>query len=611
VKVHEFLRSRKFEPDLLDTVRPLDDVRIFYLKMLRRHIRKVLIWLIEANVESGKIILPVDANKQQHSMANGVPSERLKHCLSRRGLMKIDNSYDQACFVTLAVWFVMKHCPEAVTPEFKGQFVLPALKKLYTSGDTQDSRGDNDSTTKNSVLHWFHLTCLLLICQENFGKDIDYQDIDGFAASGLSRQEISRSQERCEKSITRLRKSKTETYSIEDEEVDRLFLLAEELGFQSLRSPASSSLAIARARQTRTKVSERMPTTRFHPGPRPAKAGDASRIMSNGPWELTCLNHHTLLRTALDRSSEINVQACRDACFGFLLSDYSFMSSWDRADKAMIEKWWDFETGSVICATLLDLKAAGQIPRLVKEYGAKFDAGILKSAEPERKVEDLSKSITDLNMIPMEGEGQTNTTSVPRGSLPRADSLRDLLQLLKQELVQNESGSNVSNRPFDWLAWKPTTYYHPRCWVQAVNGVGKVSKLKSMKKLPPQLEIIKYLSGIDEKKLSLQLEEHMKDIGPVLWQDLDYISMFDLVSNYDFTFRSREIRRYVKYLLLDGSGTDKNVKYDKEWHSHSAMESPTTTTIVRGLSLDKATSREDTCSLKPHCTLPLCCTLHC
>jgi hypothetical protein len=319
----------------------------------------MLIWLIQANVEPGKVILPLDTNTQPDTIENEITSKRIKHCLNRRRMIKTENSYDQTCFVTLAVWFVMKNCPEAVTAEFKRCFILPALGKFNSSVDTQNSRDENDSTLKNNVLQWFRLSCLILICQESFGNDINNQDVDGFAASRLNCQEISRLQERSEKSITRLRKSKTESYSTEDEEVDRLFLLAEELGFQSLPSQTSSSLAIARARQTRTKVSERKPTTRFHPGPRPSKAGDTSRVVSNGPWELSCLNHHILLRTTLDRSSEISVQPCRDACFEFLLSDYSFMSSWDRADKAMIEKWWDFETGSVICATLLDLKTAG------------------------------------------------------------------------------------------------------------------------------------------------------------------------------------------------------------------------------------------------------------
>jgi hypothetical protein len=303
-------------------------------------------------------MLSVNTNNQPDDPENGPTSERFKHCSSQRSLVKVDTSYNQACFVTLALWYVMKHHPEAITEDFKIQLILPALGKLYKSGETQDSRGENDSTAKNDVLQWFHLSCMLLICQESFGQGSNGREIDGFAASGLTRQEISKSQERCEKSITRLRKSKTETYSVEDEEVDRLFLLEEELGFQALR-PASSSLIIARAKTTRAKIAERKLTTRFNPGPRPSKLGDNSRVVSNGPWELSCLNHHTLLRTTLDRSSEISVQTARHACFQFLLSDYSFISSWDRSDKAMIEKWWNFETGSVICATLLDLKTAG------------------------------------------------------------------------------------------------------------------------------------------------------------------------------------------------------------------------------------------------------------
>lgn len=173
MKVHEFLRSRKFEPDLLDSVRPLNHIRILYLQMLRSHIRRVLIWLIEAKVEPGKVMLPLDTNKQPDSMENGITSERLKYCLNRRNLMKTDNSYDQTCFVTLALWFAMKHCPEAITAEFKSHVILPALGKFYSSGETQDSRGGNDSTPKNNVLQWFHLSCLILICQETFGKDIN------------------------------------------------------------------------------------------------------------------------------------------------------------------------------------------------------------------------------------------------------------------------------------------------------------------------------------------------------------------------------------------------------------------------------------------------------
>lgn len=146
-------------------------------------------------------------------------------------------------------------------------------------------------------------------------------------------------------------------------------------------------------------------------------------------------------------------------------------------------------------------------------------------------------------MAPIELEGQINQSSIPRGNLPRAESLRDLLQLLKQELLQNESRSITSNRPFDWLSWKPAKYYHPLCWAKLMNGVAKVANLKGMKKLPPRLEIIKYLSGSDEIDLSKSLESHMEDIGHLVGEDLDYLGIFDLVANYDFTFSVREHQR--------------------------------------------------------------------
>jgi hypothetical protein len=317
----------------------------------------MLVWLIGTTMEPGKIVLAIDTNNQLDAIDAEINSRRVPH---HRAPIKVDSSPDQSCFVTLTFWFVMKYCPEAITLAFKTRIILPALKPFHSWIERQGSQDESDSTAKTNVLRWLQLSCFILICQESFGKDENDQDIDGFAASGINRQDTRRSQERCEKSITRLRKGKSEAYSVEDEEVDRLFLLTEELGFQALRSQASSSLAIARAKQTRTKIANRKQTIRFHPGPKPSNPHDTSQVTSNGPWELSCLNHHTSLWTTLDHSFDISVQDCRNACFEFLLSDYSFMSSWDRADKAMIEKWWDFETASVICATLLDLKTASE-----------------------------------------------------------------------------------------------------------------------------------------------------------------------------------------------------------------------------------------------------------
>jgi hypothetical protein len=277
-------------------------------------------------------------------------------------MVQVDRSYNQVCFVTLAIWFVMQHCPDAVTADVKTRFLWPKLRVIYESSERQDAEDVEESTSKNDVLRWFHLSCLLLICQQSSGKASDRSDIDGFTTAGLEHGVIKKAQEKCEKSVTRLRKSRIEINSVEDEEVDRLFLIGEELKFQLLRSSTSASLVKARAEQARRKIYERRPTTIISPGPISIKQGKASGTTSKGPWELHCLNHHSLLRTALDNSSEISPQASRDTCFRFLLSDYTFMTSWDRADSTMVEKWWDFEPSSVVSATLLDLKIEGYSP---------------------------------------------------------------------------------------------------------------------------------------------------------------------------------------------------------------------------------------------------------
>jgi hypothetical protein len=139
--------------------------------------------------------------------------------------------------------------------------------------------------------------------------------------------------------------------------------------------------------------------------------------------------------------------------------------------------------------------------------------------------------------------------------------------------MQSESGGAISKRAFDWLSWKPGLYYHPMCWVKSVNGASKTPKSKSTNKLPPQPEIIKFLSGMYEKNVGQTLEWHMEKIGHVVLEDLDFVSMFDLVAEYDFTFYSRDtsFRKYEHPPYLYGSRTDENEKTCEGWRAHCAV----------------------------------------
>lgn len=343
MKTHEFMRTRHFESDLLDKLCSLDEMREFYLEKLRRHIRAALIWLIETDLRPRQLLLPLKLSQN----TTGVSPKRMQHCVEKRESVNVDRSYNQACFASLAVWYVMRYCPQAITEELKSDILSPQLQKAYMSVEKRRTRGQEDPTPKNDVLQWFHLCCLLLILEQPVG-----QDPDGYAAAGLDREVMTKSQLKFQKYVTRLKTKQNEPYSTEHEEMDRLVLLGEELGLQALATPYTASLAKARAEQTRERISERERTISFSPGPTPWKS---ARITSTGPWELSFLNHHSYLRI----TDGENVRSSRDRCFGFVLADYTFMTSWDRADANMVGKWWDIEPLSVFAATILDLKNEG------------------------------------------------------------------------------------------------------------------------------------------------------------------------------------------------------------------------------------------------------------
>lgn len=301
-------------------------------------------------MKPGKLLLALGSAEIPTDLQSE-PSERLQQCERNRVRMVIDQSYNQACYATLAVWYVMKHCPEAGTGGFVIDILLPRINRAYDSVQKRASR-DKEPTPKNDVLQWLHLCCLFLICNGKIGTSERGEAVDGFMASKLDRQELLKTQQRFEKYVARLKTSQIESYSIEHEELDRVILLGEELGLDAIPTQFTSSLASSRALQTRKRILERKRTTRFSPGP---KAWKGARVTSNGPWELLCTNHQSFLRVTDDS----NIRAARDRLFEFMMSDYSFMTSWDRAESNMIGRWWDLEPTSVICATLLDLKVEG------------------------------------------------------------------------------------------------------------------------------------------------------------------------------------------------------------------------------------------------------------
>lgn len=350
MKAYNFIATRHFEPDLLERFRSLYSIRIAYLDKLRDSIRSSLTWLINTNMKPSKLLLALGSQETPIDMETH-PSERLKLCEESRVWMSHDQSYNQACYATLAVWYVVKHCPKAIDNSFKSQTLLPKLQRAFEVVQKRSSH-DKEPTPKNDVLQWFHLCCFYLLCNERFGPASSGEARDGFTAAGLDSHEVLRTQQKFEKYVSRLKTSQIETYSLEHEELDRVILLGEELGLNDIPTQFTASLANSRALQTRRRLADRKRTTRFNPGPASWKN---SRNTSNCPWELLATNHQGFLRIA----DKINIKSARERLFEFMMSDYSFMTSWDRADHNMVGTWWNQETCSVICATLIDLRNEG------------------------------------------------------------------------------------------------------------------------------------------------------------------------------------------------------------------------------------------------------------
>ena len=349
VKAHEYLSKRKFAEEIQKSKTSLDEIRDNYLKNIRVRIHEVLVWVLKADNKAdnntGELLLPI---AEGHSEINNT---RRSSCTSMRGTIKRDKTYNQAYFQSLTVWYVMKHCKSAITTQFKSEVLLPELKKLVQDNE-RSKYEDGVSTAKSDILKWFRFRCLDLMCRQ----PLDEAGNLLWNTEPKLKEDIYKSEAVCKKFVLRLRESREGPDSISDEEIDRLYLLGEELfDFQTLAPDQSpTDLAQARAIEAQQRIESRKPTSHFNPGPK--TGNDLTRAPCHAPWELNCLNHHSALQAALWSQGLDDLGDRRNNVFQFILSDHTFMATWDRAENSMIGKWWDMEPASVICATLIDLK---------------------------------------------------------------------------------------------------------------------------------------------------------------------------------------------------------------------------------------------------------------
>jgi hypothetical protein len=469
IKTYQFVESRYLAPDLLDSSCPISSIRNHFLDKLGSFIRTAIVWLVNTDMTYNKLLLAVpswfDASTDIRDSEG-----RVHRCYLHRNRLNIERSYNQACYATLGVWYAVKNCPVAVPLSVMEFSILPRLKNAFELVQHRADR-NKDPTAKNDILQWLHVSCLYLLCGCTFLHDERGDDVDGFEGSGLEQAVVERLHQRFEKYVSRMKTSQSEAYTVYNEELDRLHLLAEELGIGDINVGNTSSLVRSRVTLARRSIRQRKRTTTFMPGPKLRKG---PRPVSTGPWEMIATNHESYLRVA----DESNLTSARDRLFQFMMADYGFMASWDRADSKLIGKWWGFEPNSIICATILDLKVEGKpelLSYIIMMDVLRFHIGKLRAARAIDDPDDMAESTFDLLASPSVIERGNPLEVQPK---PHSED-RDLHQVLlnwkhaqeefgREQLLQlrnlveqAERGTNPAVRPYDWMATRPSVAFHP------------------------------------------------------------------------------------------------------------------------------------------------------
>jgi hypothetical protein len=352
----------------------------------------------------------------------------------------------------------MRHCPDIITPEWNAEVLLPKIFRSFKSVDDR-TVGDTEPTPKNDTLEWLHYSAAYLMCDTTYLANQEGQGgIKGFTRTEVGQSKALEVQQLSEKYASRLKPTYNDYYSAEHEELDRVNLVSVEMGLEQMPTSSTASLAEARLSHTRARIMQRRRTTRFNPGPQQRKGG---HVISNGPWELQAINHETALRLAAD---ELQVRDARDRLFQYVMSDYTFMISWDRADYDMVEKWWNLEPLSIIGATLLDLKSKGSpssvnSSRQVNGEANKVSGKLRAAASNKVNDDDL---VLDIGMpVNLEGNKRDDQRVHIEPANVSAREILESLQQIRRMLGQDGMPMGAIVKNFDWVALSPGLQHLP------------------------------------------------------------------------------------------------------------------------------------------------------
>jgi hypothetical protein len=385
-----------------DSASKLDGTWSCYLNAIQERLQQVLVWFMENEYMTQR-------NRMSPLIRASMPFYDDELADSKKG----DEAGLEA-YRALAIWVVRHHCPHI----FDEHQTLSEMLKVFldkswgkypkqTFSRASRFQADQRSTLRSALLKWYHNACLQSLL-ESTPEDSKESLLDvsqystsevapvirrddgqrtpestnrvdsmmgvGFGESSTSIQAkethrkpeliksaIKKSVEQYAKSwraqaeelfLSLLRESledRLDTYFMQDEMIDRLALLSDDLG---LDTPSKGSETSCRQLALK-RIKDRKPTEELY--------SSQAETSSWEPWELKCLNHHNRwVASWLPDRRAAALGNDKENCFEFLQPDFNFVASWDRSNSYTVEEWFDVETSSVICATLVAIKMASE-----------------------------------------------------------------------------------------------------------------------------------------------------------------------------------------------------------------------------------------------------------
>ena len=414
----------------------------------------------------------------------------------------------QRFYLAIIIWYIMKQIPDVFEDE--------AIREHLWSHIRQISRIKNNDNRAHAIAsddphgcfaRWYHSFSVSSICEELRTeslrpKDRQRDQTERFNGVGISTQSLLTSsgawQVKAEKSLRLYNQGRFSRTSL-GHEAANLAMVGPEIGVRDrpLTAQRRPCLEVVKrlvrsTEGTKTLSPGRAMVLRWDP-----KNKTRSAKPRPAPWELSCLAQHLPVNLGVARTDRER-QDCLDACKQFLMTDFTFMSSWDSSKPTTIGHWWDFGTSCIVAAELLNHMMLKCRSSQQAETGSLTDSG---------------GHLT----------GTAHTAPASRMEKELEASLSKIYDLMKKM-------NKIEPDYFDWHSRRPMPLYHADTTVQSLEDTPELYRRKQTDKVELQTNIKKFMA-INEMPVSeWSLDTIKTSIGA---SKLHHLSCFDLAITVD------------------------------------------------------------------------------